>query len=242
MAGTLSLAQAEIRRLSRNKRYFIFTVGFPVILYLLLARQINATAYGVGYKSFYMVSMAMFGAFSGALNGNAQRIAQEKKEGWVRQLRLTPLPANGYVISKVIVSMATTIPSIVIVLLLGRFYGNVHLPAWEWLAIAATVWFGATIFAALAVALGYRLAPDQVQPIATLLYFVFAILGGLWWPLTGALRKIGEVTPTYAAVKIGTDVIAGTSVSMTLAVTLVAWLVIFVGLATWAVRSTAETL
>jgi hypothetical protein len=37
-----------------------------------------------------MISMAMFGAFSGALTGNAQRISQEKKDGWIRQLRLTP--------------------------------------------------------------------------------------------------------------------------------------------------------
>jgi hypothetical protein len=91
-----------------------------------------------------MIAMATFGAFSGALNGNAQRISQEKKEGWIRQLRLTPLPANAYVITKILVSLATTDPSIVIVLLLGRFYGNVHLPAWEWPVIAVTVWFGST--------------------------------------------------------------------------------------------------
>jgi ABC-2 type transport system permease protein len=241
MRGTMALARAELSRLMRNKRYFIFTVAFPVVLYLLVARQVSATAYGVAYKSFYMVTMAMFGAFSGALNGNAQRISQEKKEGWVRQLRLTPLPANAYVVSKVLVSMATTVPSIVIVLLLGRFYGGVHLAAWEWIAIAVTVWFGATTFAALAVAIGYRFAPDQVQPVAMIIYFFFAILGGLWFPLSGALKTIGEFTPTYAAVKIGTDVIGGGTVPAGLAVNLVVWLGIFVGLATLAVRATAET-
>ena len=70
-----------------------------------------------------------------------------------------------------------------------------------------TVWFGSTIFAALAVAIGYRFAPDQVQPITLIVYFIFAILGGLWFPLSGFLGKIGQFTPTYEAVKIGTDVI-----------------------------------
>ena len=195
MSGTLALARAELLRLTRNKRYFIFTVAFPVVLYLLIGKRVDATAYGVSFGAFYMVSMAMFGAFSGALTGNAQRISQEKKEGWIRQLRLTPLPANAYVISKVIVSMATTVPSIVIVLLLGRFYGNVHMQAWQWVAIAVTIWFGATIFAALAVAIGYRYAPDQVQPISIVVYFFFAILGGLWFPMTGFLQKVGELTP-----------------------------------------------
>ena len=240
MSGTLALTRAELKRLRRNKRYFIFTVALPVVLYLLLGRQFNGNVYGVSFGAFYMVDMAMLGAFSGALSGNAQRISQEKKDGWIRQLRLTSLPAYAYVVSKVIVSMATTVTSIVIVLLLGRFFGNVHLAAWQWLAVAVTVWFSATIFAALAVAIGYRVAPDQVQPITFILYFAFAILGGIWYPLSGTLKTIGQVTPTYQAVKIGTDIIEGASVSVGLAIGLVVWLGIFVALATVAVRATAE--
>jgi ABC-2 type transport system permease protein len=241
MSGTIALVRAELLRLTRNRRYLIFTVGFPVVIYLLVGKDVNTKAYGISLGAYYMVSMAMFGAFSGALTGNAQRIAQEKKDGWIRQLRLTPLPANAYVVSKVIVSMATTIPSILVVLLLGRFYGNVHLQAWQWPAIAVTVWFGATIFAALAVAIGYRYQPDQVQPISIVLYFFFAILGGLWFPMTGFLQKVGELTPTYDAVKIGTDVINNVSVSASLAIGLLVWLGIFLALATASVRATAET-
>jgi ABC-2 type transport system permease protein len=241
MGGTLALVRAELLRLTRNRRYFIFTVGFPVVLYLLLGKQVKTSAYGISWGAYYMVAMAMFGAFSGALTGNAQRISQEKKDGWIRQLRLTPLPASAYVVSKVIVSMATTVPSILVVLLLGRFYGGVHLAAWQWLAVAAVVWFGATIFAALAVAIGYRYQPDQVQPISIVLYFFFAILGGLWFPLGGFLQKAGEFTPTYDAVKIGTDVISDASVSVGLAIGLLVWLGIFLALATASVRATAET-
>ena len=242
MKGILSLTRVEIVRLTRNRRYLIFTVGFPVVLYLLLGRQVTALAYGISWHAYYMVAMGMFGAFSGALTGNAQRISQEKKDGWIRQLRLTPLPANAYVISKIFVSMATTIPSITIVLLLGRFYGDVNLPVWQFVAIAVTIWFGATIFAALAVAIGYRYQPDQVQPIAIAVYFVFAILGGLLFPIGGTLRKVGEVTPTYDAVKIATDVIGNTSVAYGLVVGLLVWLLIFVALATVSVRATAESL
>jgi ABC-2 type transport system permease protein len=241
MAGTLALTKAELTRLLHNRRYFIFTVAFPVILYLLLGRQVTGNANGVAFAAYYMVAMSTFGAFSGALNGNAQRISQEKKEGWIRQLRLTPLPPSAYVVAKVLTSLATTIPAIAIVLLLGRFYGNVHLPAWEWPVIAVVVWFGSTIFAALAVAIGYRFAPEQVQPITLIIYFIFAILGGLWFPITGFLGKVGQFTPTYEAVKIASDVIRGISIPVGLPVGLVVWLGIFAALATLAVRSTAET-
>jgi ABC-2 type transport system permease protein len=80
-----------------------------------------------------------------------------------------------------------------------------------------------------------------VQPITALIFFGFAILGGVWFPLSGGLQKIGEATPTYEAVKISTDVIGGTSVPIGLIVGLMIWLLIFAGLAVLSVRATAET-
>jgi ABC-2 type transport system permease protein len=239
-SGTLLLVRTELSRLRRNKRYFLFTIALPVILYLIIAKQ-GSSAYGVTFPAYYMVAMASFGAFSGALNGNAIRISEERKVGWIRQLRLTPLPANAYVIAKLGVSLATTGPAVVIVLLLGRFYGNVHLPAWQWIVVAVIIWFGSLLFAALAVALGFRFQPDQVQPVAMIIYFTFTILGGIWFPLGGALQKIGEFTPTYQSIKISTDIIGNLSVSVGLVAGLVAWLVLFAALALLAVRATAET-
>lgn len=242
MRGILMLTRAEINRLRRNKRYLLFTVGLPVVLYLIFAKAgANTKIYGVNFSAYYMVAMATFGAFAGTLNGNSIRISEERKVGWIRQLRLTPLPANAYVIAKILTSMATTIPSIVIVFLLARFYGNVHLPAWQWLVIAVIIWLGSTIFAALAVAVGYRYPPDQAQPITIALYFVFATLGGIWYPFTGVLGNISKATPTFEAVNISTDVISNHSVPAYLAIGLVAWLAIFAGLAILSVRSMAES-
>jgi ABC-2 type transport system permease protein len=242
MRGTLALARAEIRRLGRNRRYSIFAIGLPVVLYLVIAPSVkHATAYGVAYAAYYMIAMASIGAFSGALTGNAQRIAQERKDGWVRQLRLTALPANAYVTAKILASMAITVPGIVIVLLLGRFYGGVHLEAWKWLAIGGVIWIGALTFAALAVAIGYRFEPDTVQPIAMFVYFVMSILGGLWFALSGFLEKLGRVLPTYQITKIGTDLISSQSVPATAYITILVWFAAFVALAVWAVRVAAET-
>jgi ABC-2 type transport system permease protein len=242
MNGTLALARAEIRRLGRNKRYSIFSVALPVVLYLVVAPQAqNASAYGVGYAAYYMIAMASIGAFSGALTGNAQRISQERKDGWIRQLRLTSLPANAYVLAKVIASLVTTVPAVVIVLALGRFYGGVHLAAWKWLAIAGVIWLGALTFAALAVALGYRFMPDTVQPVAMFVYFAMSILGGLWFALSGWMQTVGRALPTYQITRIGTTVISGGTVSMTSVGVILAWLAAFVALAVLAVRSTAET-
>jgi ABC-2 type transport system permease protein len=240
MGGTLSLAKAEISRLRRNKRFLIFTVALPVMFYLIFGKT-TSTGYGVSFKAFYMVGMASFGAFSGAFNNNALRISQERRDGWIRQLRLTPLPPYSYVVAKILTSMVTTVPSIAIVLLLGRFYGGVQLPVWKFLVCAIAIWIGTLIFAALAVACGYKLDPDSVQPVVLVVFFFFSIFGGLWFPLSGALRKFGEFTPTYQIVKISTDVIGHGTAALVNVIGLVAWFAIFVALATLAVRSTAET-
>ena len=240
MGGTLSLTKAEISRLRRNKRFLIFTVALPVMFYLIFGKT-TSTGYGVSFKAFYMVGMASFGAFSGAFNNNALRISQERKDGWIRQLRLTPLPAYAYVVGKILASMVTTVPSIAIVFLLGRFYGGVQLPVWKFLVCAIAIWIGTLIFAALAVACGYKLDPDSVQPVVLVVFFFFSIFGGLWFPLSGALKKVGEFTPTYQIVKISTDVIGLGSVALVNVIGMVVWFAIFVILATWAVRGTAET-
>src|SRR6202034_2019534 len=192
MRGILMLTRAEIHRLRRNRRYLIFTVGLPVVLYLIFAKAANTTVYGVNFGAYYMVAMATFGAFAGTLNGNSIRISEERKVGWIRQLRLTPLPAYAYVIAKILTSMAMTAVSIAVVLLLGRFEGGVHLAISRWLWFSVIIGLGSTIFAALAVAVGYRYPPDQAQPITLMLYLVFSILGGIWFPFTGTLGNISK--------------------------------------------------
>jgi len=242
MTNTLALGRAEIMRLRRNKRYAIFTIALPVILYLVVAPSVkHVTVYGVSYAAYYMIAMASIGAFSGALTGNAQRIAQERKDGWVRQLRLTPLPANAYVVGKIVASMAITIPSVVIVLLLGRFYGGVHLELWKWFAIFAVIWIGSLTFTALAVAIGYRFTPDTVQPIAMVIYLVMSLLGGLFFAVGGFLQHMAKFVPTYQITRIGTDLISNQSIPMTAFIVIAAWFAAFLTLAVLSVRATAET-
>lgn len=241
MNGTLALAGAEINRLRRNRRYLIFTVGLPVMLYLVLGKT-SATEYGVSFKAFYMVAMATFGALSGAFNNNTIRISQERKDGWIRQLRLTPLPANAYVVAKLIASMVTSVPAIALVFIIGNAYGGVDMPIWKWSVLAIAIWFGTFIFAALAVAIGYKISPDSVQPIALVVFFFFSIFGGLWFPLSGGLKKFAEFTPTFQVVQISTDVLGKGTVAIGNVIGVAVWFLVFLALAILAVRSTAESM
>jgi ABC-2 type transport system permease protein len=241
MNAVLALAWLEGKRLLfRSRGYLILTMALPVVLYLAISHQ-AAIADGVASQSYYMVAMAEWGAFSGALIGQTVRISQERRDGWLRQLRMTALPAGSYVAAKVISSTVATLPTILIMLVLGRFYGGVHLPIWKWSAVGGVVWMGALAFAALAVAIGYRLMPDQAQPLTMLVYFAMTLLGGLWFPLSGLLANIGKALPTYQIADMGVTVITSGTVALTSLAVIVAWIAGFVLLAVLAVRATSET-
>jgi ABC-2 type transport system permease protein len=239
MNATLTLTKLDVLRVLRNGRYLIFAIAMPSVLYLVVGNSTKQTA-GVEFKAYYMLAMATYGAFAGALMNNAARIATERKSGWIRQLQLTPLPGGGYVFSKVVTSLVTTIPSVIVVFALGGTMFHVHMAAWKWVVNALVLWLASMVFVSLAVAIGYRFDPDTTQPAVMLVFFPMAILGGLWFPLEGALDKIGKWFPTYQAHKLGTDIISTGKVSMESIGIVAAWGALFAALAVVSYRSAKE--
>lgn len=185
----MTLTRLEIVRTLRNRRFMFFSVLYPAMLFLITTlgndKQKKVGDTGLTLVTYYMVAMAAFGAMTAVLMGNAERIAREREKGWVRQLRLTALPGRGYVLAKIASAATVSLPSIVIVLVIGATVRHVRLDAWQWVAIAFGTWAGSLVFAALGVAIGYLGTADTARPISMLFYFALAGLGGLWIPLTG---------------------------------------------------------
>ena len=64
---TVTYLRLELLRTYRNIRYLIFTLGIPVILFLVIGGAFgNQQVLGVSGQTWYMINMATFGAF-GAL-------------------------------------------------------------------------------------------------------------------------------------------------------------------------------
>jgi ABC-2 type transport system permease protein len=239
MSATLTLTKLDLLRVLRNTRYIFFAIAMPAVLYLIIGNQ-NTQTNGVEFKAYYMLAMATYGAFAGALMNNSIRIATERKSGWTRQLRLTPLPGWGYVFAKVVTSLATTIPSVLVVFAIGAFLDHVHMPLWKWVVNALVLWVASMTFVSLAVAIGYRFDPETAQPAVMLVFFPMAILGGLWFPLGGTLEKIGKWFPTYQAHKLGTDILSTGKISGLSVGVVLAWGAVFVALAVVSYRSARE--
>ncbi|OON81313.1 ABC transporter permease [Streptomyces tsukubensis] len=231
-----ALVKLEITRALRNKKFVFFSVLYPAGLFLLItAGQGNSTKVdgsGLGVPAFLMVSMASFGALTAVLMGNSERIAKEREKGWVRQLRLTALPGHGYVIGKIASAAVVSLPSIVVVFLVGAVVKGVRLDAWEWLALVGVIWAGSLVFAALGVAIGYVASGDAVRPLTMIIYFGLSVLGGLWMPTTvfpGWLRNIADWTPTHAYAGLGRAIELGNGPHLRDVLLLLVYLLVFAG-------------
>jgi ABC-2 type transport system permease protein len=235
-----TLIRLEIVRVLRNRRYVFFSLLYPTVLYLLMAGSYGGRDLypGMPAAKYFMVSMATFGAVGAVLNG-AMRIATERKEGWVRQLRLTALPGHGYVLAKVAAATTVSLPSILLVMVIGGLGEGVRMAAWQWPALLAALWVGSFVFAALGVALGYAAGPDVVQPVVMISYIGLSFLGGTWFSLDSSpswLRELGHATPTGLYNQLGRIGQTGTAPGTATVAGLAAYFLVFAALAAWLYR------
>jgi len=238
-----SLIKLEITRALRNRKLLFFSVIYPSALFLMIAgsaddhTEVDGT--GLTLPTFFMVSMASFGALTAVLMGNSERIAKERESGWVRQLRLTPLPGRGYVFAKTAGAAVVSLPSIVIVFVVAAAVKDVRLDVWQWFALTGVIWAGSLVFAALGVAIGYLASGDAVRPITMIVYFGLSMLGGLWMPTTTFpdwLQSIAKWLPTHAYAALGQAIELGNAPHAKDVAILAVSFALFAGGAAWLYR------
>jgi ABC-2 type transport system permease protein len=191
----------ELLRTIRNRRFFLLSLGFPVLIYLLVAapnRQAGSVGgTGISLRLYYMVSLAVFGSMNAVL-GSGTRIAAERTTGWNRQLRLTPLSTRSYFRAKVVTGYVVAGTTIALLYVVGAAVG-VRLTAGNWLEMTGYLLVGLIPFAALGILLGHLVTADSVAPTVGGVGALLAFLGGVWFPVgrTGVLHYVAQALPSY---------------------------------------------
>jgi ABC-2 type transport system permease protein len=187
----------ELRRAMRSTRFLIFTIAFPVLLFMLYVSMFSKGDHTV--TGLLMTSMTAFGALTGALFAGG-RVALERSLGWQRQLRLTPLSGAGYLTAKGITGMMLAVPAVVLVPLVGAVIEGVSLDATGWLRVVLGTWLAAIPFALLGLLIGQMGTPETLQPIMSIVMLVMSLLGGIFIPIDtmpGWLLDFAHVLPSY---------------------------------------------
>ncbi len=238
-APFVAYLRLEVRRMLRNRRYLMFTIVFPVVLYLLYTAILPASdgrsVDGLSWPMYFLVSMASYGAIGAAMS-QAAPIAIERSQGWARQLRVTPLAGSAYVAAKVVSAVILSVPALFLVALAGIVVNHVSFGGGAMLLTIAAIALGSIPFAALALLIGYLLDADSAQGGAMLSYLGLAIFGGLFAPLDAfpaALATIGHVLPSSHLASLGRSAAAGRVPDIGDVLALAAWAFALGSAAAW---------
>ncbi|HEY8458211.1 MAG TPA: ABC transporter permease [Actinopolymorphaceae bacterium] len=191
----------EIRRTYRNKRFLLMTLALPLVLFEVNARLYGDSSgpQGISATAYLMVSMAVLGGMTSAMSTGAG-ISEERKVGWNRQLRLTPLRPMSYLLAKGAVSMLLAVPAISLVYLEGLLVEHVSLSPQQWAVSLAGLWLAVIPFAVLGQVIGYVSAPDSSSVIFSATFLVLSLFGGVFVPveiMPSAMAQLAEILPSY---------------------------------------------
>ncbi|MGY1637515.1 ABC transporter permease [Geodermatophilus sp. SYSU D00742] len=209
-----TLLAFQLRRVGRNRQFLFFTVLLPALFTVffteVLGGRAGSTAEYQAYATTYLVSMMAYGALGAALAATI-RVSFDRASGWLRQLRITPVPTASVVGVDVAVGMLLTLPSLLVVALAGGLVNGVELAVPTWVGLVAVLWLGSGAFVALGLLVGYSLDEKAAGGAVGILGVVLAALGGLWVPVQAfpeSLSALAHTLPSYWYAQLGRDVVA----------------------------------
>jgi ABC-2 type transport system permease protein len=237
--NTSAYVRYELKRNLRNRRFLIFSIGFPLVLYFLIASpnkaQQSFNGSGIPIPLYFMVGLASLGAMNATV-GAGGRIAFERVVGWTRQLRLTPLRPRVYFGTKVLIAYLTASLTILALYIAGLSLG-VSLSAGKWLQMTALLLVGLLPFSALGIALGHLVGAEAVGPTIGGLSGLLGFLGGVWFPIgNGVMGDIARALPSYWLVQASHVSLGGPGWSATGWFVVAGWTVVLTLLAVYAYR------
>ncbi|MFN8097589.1 MAG: ABC transporter permease [Dermatophilaceae bacterium] len=245
-----TVVRIELRRILRNKRTMIFTLIFPVVMFLFISAQISGADDSMGRNvianvgAYIMVSMALYGAIMATTSAGAS-VSIERAAGWSRQMRLTPLSPTAYVLMKVLLALIVGSVAALVTFAVGELSGKAHLAGQSWLECGVIIIAGSLVFAALGLFMGYLLPSDNVMQFLGPILAVLSIFGGIFSaPIDpdSAYGHVAALTPIYGYSQIAHWPLTLTtsgghdSFHLSWVINLVVWGAVFVAGAAWRFR------
>jgi ABC-2 type transport system permease protein len=230
----------ELLRTLRNRRFFFLSLGFPLILYFVIAgpnRHVHDFGgSGISAPLYFMVGLAAFGTMSAMLSSGA-RIAAERAVGWNRQLRISPLSPRNYFRAKVLTAYMMALISLLALYIAGTTLG-VSLAASDWLQMTGLIVVGLIPFAAGGILLGHLLTPDSIGPAMGGGIALLALLGGTWFPIPthGFMYDLAQCLPSYWLVQASHVALGGHAWPVRGWIVIVVWTIVLGRLAARAYR------
>ena len=197
---TATYLRLELLRTYRNTRYLIFTLGIPVILFLVIGGAFDGSVFGVSGQTWYMINMAIVRGVRRGARGRRtdRRRARRRLEP---PAAAHPAAAAGLRHRQGVVGMLLALPSLLLVCAAGRLTGDVQLSGVQWAEVIGLGWLALLPMAAVGVGLGYLARGDTAQAVNGGVVMLMSMFGGVWFPVDDSsptwIRTLADAMPTY---------------------------------------------
>jgi len=194
-------AKYELLKTIRMPAYAIPVIAFPVVFYALFGLSFRAPGTDSNVMATYLIATyGAFGVIGAALFGFGVGVATERGQGWMLLKRATPMPPLAYFTAKAFSAATFGVVIVLSLFALGAGFGDVRLPAGDWVTLFSILVLGSAPFAAIGMALGFLCGPNSAPAVVNLVYLPSAFASGLWMPLSmlpGFFRALAPWLPPY---------------------------------------------
>jgi len=207
LRGLWKLTWIEIKIFMREPLGAIGTIGFPVLIFIVLSRVFGRTmpSSALTSSSFVRVGLPVFASLLITVNcvlSLVTIISIYREGGILKRLRATPLRPQTILAAHVVVKLALTAATLVLLGLAGKRYYPVgmHAPLFGFaIALLISTWSILSIgFIIASIVPTARFA----QPISAAILYPMLVVSGLFMPIAimpRALQSLTRVLPfTYA--------------------------------------------
>jgi len=193
----LALIGGQLTELRRSKTALFWMMSFP-LGFLFLFGFVMARG-DARVMAVLMPGLLTTTLLSGGLFGVALPMVQQREEGLLRRLRVTPVPAAAVAIAHGVTAAMTGFLSLVILMTLARLVFNMQM-AGSWPALTGVYLCGAVALIPMGLLVGSTARDMRTAPaIANLLFFPLMFLSGSAMPfafLPEGVQQFARLLPT----------------------------------------------
>ncbi len=182
--------------LFRQPSYFVATVAFPSLFYVIFAIPESKT---IESSNTLLASFSCFAVFGVLFLQFGVGISQERSTSWYHYLRTLPLKTFHLTIARFITAYIFASLSVSFLVILSILFTKTELDFRNWLLFVFSLATLGLPFCFMGLCLGYFSNLKTALPIGNLIYLPLSFAGGLWKPpelLSENLNKISLYLPT----------------------------------------------
>jgi len=192
----LSDARYESLRLLRTPAFSVPILAMPILFYTFFGVLLNGKG-GAELANQMFVGWTVYGVMGPGLFGFGILVAVERNMGLLTYKRALPMPTGSYLAAKLMMAYAFALVVMAMLVTAGLTMGHVTLSPPKLLTVAAVMSLGVIPACAVGLFIGSWAPASSASAVANIVYIGMAFLSGLFFPLSGILKTIRPIWPTY---------------------------------------------